>query len=61
MPEVGYHVPEVLEHYNSYQKDGISVYVMKNINTNNNKLEFTASTFLFATTLSVKGVKVSAL
>ncbi|MBE0450870.1 MAG: hypothetical protein IBX70_08485 [Clostridia bacterium] len=61
MPEVGYQVPEVLEHYNSYQRDGITVYVMKNVNTINNKLEFVASTFLFATSLSVKGVKVNAL
>ena len=61
MPEVGYQVPEVLEHYNSYQSDGITVYVMKNINTINNKLEFVASTFLFVTSLSVKGIKVNAL
>lgn len=34
---------------------------MKNVNTLNNRLEFVASKFLFATTLDVKGVKVNAL
>ena len=56
LPEVGYRVPEVLEHYNLYQIDGISVYVMKNINTYNNKLEFVATKLLFFTTLDVKGI-----
>ncbi len=59
MPEVGYHVPEVPELYNKYEKDGITIYVMKNINTANNKLEFIANRFLFATVLDVKGVKLN--
>lgn len=59
MPEVGYRVPEAPELYNIYEKDGIEVYVMKNVNTFNNKLEFVANTFMFVTTLDVKGVKVN--
>lgn len=61
MPEVGYLVPEVPEHYNIYKVDDITVYVKKNLNTSADQLEFVANKILFVTSLDVKGVKTMSL
>ena len=61
IPEVGYRVPEVPEHYNIYTVDGITVYVKKNVNTTTDHLEFVASKILFVTSLNVNGVKTTSL
>ncbi|MGB3367583.1 MAG: hypothetical protein WBA54_08845 [Acidaminobacteraceae bacterium] len=58
IPSVGYHVPEFPERYNIYEVKDITVYVKKNVNTDNDKLEFFTNSFLFLTTLEVRGVKV---
>ncbi|HAS72698.1 MAG TPA: hypothetical protein DCS67_00970 [Clostridiales bacterium UBA8960] len=61
MPEVGYRAPEVPEHYNIHEVDGITVYVKKNVTTTANQLEFVASKLLFVTTLEVRGVRTKSL
>lgn len=58
VPDVGYHAPEFPEHYNIYDVDGFKVYIKKNVNTENDKIEFVASTFLIFTTLEVRGVRL---
>lgn len=57
IPTVGYQAPEFPEHYDQYNVDDIVVYVKKNVNTINNKLEFVTSSFLFMTSIHVRGVK----
>lgn len=57
IPSVGYHAPEFPEHYKTYDVNGITVYVKKNVNAVNDKLEIVTSLFLFMTILEVKGVK----
>ena len=61
MPEVGYRVPEVPEHYNIFKVDDITVYVKKNVNTTADHLEFVATKILFVTSLNVNGVKTMSL
>jgi len=61
MPEVGYRVPEVPEHYNIFKVDDVTVFVKKNVNTTADQLEFVANKILFVTTLDVRGVKNKSL
>ena len=57
IPEVGYRVPEVPEHYNIFHVDEITVYVKKNVNTTADRLEFVVNKILFVKSLDIKGVK----
>jgi hypothetical protein len=59
IPQIGYHVPKVSEHYTIYNVQDVRVYIKNNVNTVNNKLEFYTSSFLFITSLEVKGLKLS--
>ena len=61
MPEVGYRIPEVPEHYNIYKVDDVTVYIKKNVNTISDHLEFVANKIMFVTTLDVKGIKTKSL
>lgn len=57
MPEIGYRTPEVPEHYEMSEIEGIKVYVMKNVTTTANKLEFVVNKFMFIASLEVRGIR----
>jgi len=61
MPEVGYRVPEVPEHYDVFEVEDYKVYVKKNVTLTGARLEFVARKVLFVTTLEVHGVKTRSL
>jgi|GEM_PF-4152463 len=58
MPEVGYRVPKVPDHYNIIKVDDITVYIKNNLNITSEKIEFVAIKNLLATTLDVRGVRI---